>query len=116
MLENLQLTPGKKYWLQVDGKNAAYGNIAIDLISNSLEIYPNPSSGNFNMVIANPVEGLAHVFVYTIQGQKVYDEQLPVSMSSNKFTLDLSDLASGMYMLNVLMNGYNHSKKLILRK
>lgn len=116
LLENLQLTPGKKYWLQVDGKNAAYGNIAIDLISNSLEIYPNPSSGNFNMVIANPVEGLAHVFVYTIQGQKVYDEQLPVSMSSNKFTLDLSDLASGMYMLNVLMNGYNHSKKLILRK
>lgn len=115
-LENLQLTPGKKYWLQVDGKNAAYGNIAIDLISNSLEIYPNPSSGIFNMVIANPVEGLAHVFVYCIQGQKVHQEQLPVSMTSNKFTLDLSGLASGMYMLNVQMNGYNHSKKLILKK
>lgn len=115
-LENLQLTPGKKYWLQVDGKNAAYGNIAIDLISNSLEIYPNPSSGNFNMVIANPVDGLAKVFVYSIQGQKIYEEQLPVSMTSNKFTLDLSNLASGMYMLNVQMNGYNHSKKLILKK
>lgn len=115
-LENLQLTPGKKYWLQVDGKNAAYGNIAIDLISNSLEVYPNPSPGNFNMVIANPVDGLAKVFVYSIQGQKIYEEQLPVSMTSNKFTLDLSGLASGMYMLNVQMNGYNHSKKLILKR
>jgi len=115
-LENLQLTPGKKYWLQVDGKNAAYGNIAIDLISNSLEIYPNPSSGNFNMVIANPVDGLAKVFVFSIQGQKIYEEQLPVSMTSNKFTLDLSNLASGMYILNVQMNGYSHSKKLILKK
>lgn len=115
-LENLKLTPGKKYWLQVDGKNAVYGNIAIDLISNSLEIYPNPSTGVYNMVIANPVDGLAHIYVYNIQGQKVHEEKLPVSMTSNKFTLDFSELASGMYLLNVQMNGYNHSKKLILKK
>jgi len=115
-LENLKLTPGKRYWMQVDGKNAAYGNIDIDLISNSLEVYPNPSSGSFNMVIANPVEGNAQVTVHSIQGQKIYEEQLPVSMTSNKFVLDLTGFASGMYLLNVQMNGYNHSKKLIIRK
>jgi len=116
LLENLNLTPGKKYWLQVDGKNAAYGNLTIDLISNSLEIYPNPSGGIFNMVIANPVGGSAQVSVYSILGQKMYGEQLSVSMTSNRFTLDLSGFASGVYLLNVQMNGYNHSKKLILRR
>ncbi len=115
-LESLQLTPGKRYWLQVDGKNAAYGDLSIDLISNSLEIYPNPSDGVFNMVISNPVAGLANVCVYTILGQKVHEEQLAVSMTSNKFSIDLSNLPSGMYLLNVQMYGYNHSKKLILKR
>lgn len=115
-LESLQLTPGKRYWLQVDGKNAAYGDLSIDLISNSLEIYPNPSDGVFNMVISNPVAGLANVCVYTILGQKVHEEQLAISMTSNKFSIDLSNLPSGMYLLNVQMYGYNHSKKLILKR
>lgn len=116
LLENLPLSPGKKYWLQVDGKDAAYGNFSIDLISNSLEVYPNPSTGIFNMVIANPVDGLAHVYVYSILGQQVYEEQQSVSMTSNKFTIDLSGFTSGLYLLNVQMNGFNHSKKLILRR
>ena len=112
----MPLSPGKKYWLQVDGKDAAYGNFSIDLISNSLEVYPNPSTGIFNMVIANPVDGLAHVYVYSILGQQVYEEQQSVSMTSNKFTIDLSGFTSGLYLLNVQMNGFNHSKKLILRR
>lgn len=115
-IENLSLSPGKKYWLQVDGKDAAYGNIAIDLISNSLEVYPNPSDGIFNLIISNPVTGTAQVVVYNLQGQKLFVEQLPVSIASNKFTLDLSGFPEGMYLLNVQMNGYNRSKKLILNK
>jgi hypothetical protein len=116
LIEGLQLTPGKKYWLQVDGKNAAYGDFSVDLISNSLEVYPNPSAGVFNMIIANPVDGMAHVFVYSALGQKVLNEEFPVSATSNNFKLDLSAMSSGIYLLNVQMVGYNHSKKLILNK
>lgn len=116
MIENLQLVPGKKYWLQVDGNNAASGDLTIDLISNSLEVYPNPSSGIFNMVISTPVDGTAKVVLFGIQGQKLLEEHYPVSLTSNKFLLDLSGFAKGMYLLNVEMNGYNRSKKLILIK
>jgi PKD repeat protein len=44
-IENLAVEPGKIYWLQVDGNNSAYGKSTIYLLSNSLDVYPNPSDG-----------------------------------------------------------------------
>ncbi len=114
VIENLALEPLKQYWLQLDGNNAAYGNVVIDLISNSLEVYPNPSSGIFNLIVSNPISGTADINVFNIQGQKLYTKQYSVDLNSNKLSLDLSGLAKGIYLLNVYINGSRLSKKLIL--
>jgi len=114
VVENLALEPLKQYWLQLDGNNAAYGNVVIDLISNSLEVYPNPSSGIFNLIVSNPIPGTADINVFNMQGQKLYTNQYSVDFNSNKLSLDLSGLAKGIYLLNVYINGSRLSKKLIL--
>ncbi len=114
MIENLALEPETKYWLQLDGNNAAYGDVVIDLISNSLEVYPNPSTGVFNLIVSNPYTGVADVNVYDMQGQKLFTQQNSVNISSNKFTIDLSGFSKGVYLLNVTINGSRLSKKLVL--
>jgi PKD repeat protein len=114
LIENLKLEPEKQYWLQVDGNNAAYGNLVVDILSNSLEVYPNPSSGVFNLIVSNPVEGNAEVSIFDLNGRKLLSKLENVGINSNKFTIDLSSLRKGIYLLNVRMNGSNLSKKLVL--
>jgi len=114
LLQALTLEPEKQYWLQVDGNNAAYGNLVIDLISNSLEVYPNPSKGNFNLIISNPGNGVADVTVSDLNNRKLFTRKFNVNVESNKFSIDLTGFASGIYLLNVRINGSNLSKKLVL--
>jgi hypothetical protein len=114
LIENLILEPGKQYWLQVDGNNSAYGDLVIDLLSNSLDVYPNPSSGIFNLIVSNPVDGGAEVSIFDLNGRILLSKRENVDINSNKFTLDLSSLRKGIYLLNVRMNGSNLSKKLVL--
>jgi len=114
LLKNLVLEPGRIYWLQVDGDVDVFGDLVIDLISNSLEVYPNPSKGIFNVIISNPGPGIASVEMYNLNGRKILTRQYNVSLNSNKFNLDLSGYPKGIYLLNVQINGSTLSKKVIL--
>lgn len=114
LIENLVLDPGKEYWLQVDGHNAAYGNFTIDLLSNSLEVYPNPSTGIFNVLISNLFPGRAEVNVFDLKGKQIFNDQFIVSIASNKFSINLSGVAKGVYLLNVVLNGSKLSRKLVV--
>ena len=114
LLENLVLTEGKQYLLQVDGNNAAFGDLVIELLSNSLEIVPNPSKGIFKLTVSNPEAGTADVIVSDLNGKKMIVRKYNVTSDANKFEIDLSGHPKGIYMLNVLINGSNLSKKLVL--
>ncbi len=113
--ENLILDPGKQYWLQVDGNNKAYGDITIDLLSNSLEaqVVPNPSKGNFNLNIFHPDPGIAEVSVIDLNGRKLFSNYYQVSLNSFEFNFDLSGYPKGIYILLVKLNGSSQSRKLI---
>jgi len=115
MIEDLVLDPGKQYWLQVDGNNAAYGNITIDLLGNSLEavVFPNPSAGRFNVNLFHPDPGIADVSVIDINGRKLFSKQYQVNMDSTQFNFDLNSYPKGIYFFRVHLNGLSLSKKLV---
>ncbi|HEY3370491.1 MAG TPA: T9SS type A sorting domain-containing protein [Prolixibacteraceae bacterium] len=114
LIENLALQPGKEYLLQVDGNDGAYGDLVIDLLSQSLEVYPNPSTGRFKLIVSNPDAGMAEVIVSDLNGKRLFARQYPVTLDSNQLDIDLSGYVRGIYLLNVRMNGLNLSKKLVL--
>ena len=115
LLEDLALEPGKQYWLQVDGNNAAFGNVTIDLVGNSLEalVFPNPSNGIFNINIFHPDYGTADASVYDLNGRILFSKQYQVNMYSTQFNFDLAGYPKGIYILRVNLNGLSVSKKLI---
>lgn len=87
------------------------GSTNLDLPSkhfdvNSVSIYPNPSS---NQVYIDARERIEKVELVNLFGQKV----LSVSVNAFNKQLDISRLPSGMYIINVTINGVIGSYELI---
>ena len=69
-------------------------------------IYPNPSSGNYNITINENLIG-AKVTVYSLLGQKVKTFSLDVVTTNQNLT-------SGMYLLEIEKEGNSITKKLLV--
>jgi PKD repeat protein len=115
-ITNLKVDPYQNYWLQVDGSDGSTGNIVIDLLSNSLEVFPNPSNGVFDIIISNNNDGNAEVKVVSLLGQVVYSNNFQVTKENNLFSFNLSAYPSGIYIVYIGINGNAQNKKLLLVK
>ena len=114
VLEDISVQHGKTYWLQVDGENGDYGELSLNLISNTIEVYPNPSSGIFNLTVSTKDEGDVEVDVFTVNGQRIYKNTFSLGYDSNTITMDLSGVSDGMYLFRARINGISMSKKIIV--
>jgi uncharacterized membrane protein YqhA len=75
-------------------------------LSNNFKIYPNPTSGIFNIEINEKLIG-AKASIYSLLGQKIKDFSLN-SMTTNQ------NLTKGIYLLEIDKEGIKTSKKLIV--
>lgn len=116
IIQNLRVVPGKSYWLQVDGNNGDTGDLTINLLSNTIEAYPNPSAGIFHFTVSSIKGGVAELTVFSFTGQQILSKTEPVSEDSNTFDMDLSGMPAGFYLFRVNINGLIMTKKLILVK
>lgn len=83
-------TTGNYYPWKTTGPTAVSG-----VVNNAINVYPNPSHGVFNVEIPNNVN--AEISVMSLAGKLVYSSTTGESLVK----MDLSDLASGMYMVRV---------------
>jgi hypothetical protein len=74
------------------------GSVAVTPdISNEVSIYPNPSTGVYNIKVGSVSGNGAEINVLTLTGQRVFSTN-----SANTVTkIDLSNLAAGMYMVQI---------------
>ncbi len=113
-LEDLYVEPGKTYWLQVDGYEGDKGTFNVSLLGNTIEVYPNPSDGIFNMTVSSFNEGNALFEVFDLNGKRIYSGMEQVSLDENTYNVDLSGNPSGMYIFRATINGLSMTKKLVL--
>jgi PKD repeat protein len=78
-------------------------------------LYPNPANGSATIKLeaTKPVKGALNI--YTIDGRLAYTENIAFSTTYAK-TIDMSGVASGVYIVNVLGENINLNKKLIIQK
>ena len=114
VIENMSVTPGAAYWLQVDGTDGAEGDINIRLLTNSVEVYPNPSTGLYHLTIASVTDGDAELTVYSQLGQLIYAGTGTFNQQANTIDFNLSGNPAGIYYFRTIINGEVMSKKLIL--
>jgi PKD repeat protein/V8-like Glu-specific endopeptidase len=116
IIENLPVEPGKIYYLQMDGLHGKTGICTIDLYSNSLEINPNPSNGQFDAVISTDDSGKADIEIYSLIGKLMFKKSLYVTQDNKHFPFDLSVFPRGMYVMKASMNGFMMKSKLMIIK
>jgi len=115
LISNLSVDPYKIYWLQVDGSGGATGSCVVDLLSNSLEIFPNPSSGDINFIVSDVNDGNANVEIVSLLGQVIYSNVFNVTKENNTFRFNMSSYSAGLYFFVVRINGITMKTKLILK-
>ena len=76
---------------------------------NQLTVYPNPSTGIFNIQTKNPIEN-ATMTVYDLNGRIVYQAK---SENIENKSLDLNNLSNGIYILNIANGNVKYSQKII---
>jgi hypothetical protein len=76
------------------------------ILKNNFKIYPNPSSGNFNIEVAENLIS-SKATIYNLLGQKIKDFSL-------KATITNQSLNKGMYLLEIDKDGSKTTKKLIV--
>ena len=116
-IKDLSVVPGRTYWLQLDGSDGATGEASISLISNSLEIYPNPTTGQFSLIIsATNTNDTAYLEIFNLQGQKLYSGNLTKTSLANTYNFNMAGFSNGMYIIKVSVNGTTMKKKIMLVK
>jgi hypothetical protein len=93
----------------------AVNDISIEesIANMNVEVYPNPTKGQFNLAI-NGFEGDLEMAIVDLAGQTVHSEKISVTVSyNNKF--DMSKLASGVYYIKLISKGGVKVQKLIIQ-
>jgi len=74
----------------------------------SVSAYPNPTTGNVNIV----AQGMSHITVLNALGQMVYDANIEGNMTS----LDMSQYQAGVYMVRVTTENGESVKRISVVK
>lgn len=78
---------------------------------NAWSVYPNPGKGTFSLEL-NPAHNATALMVLDKLGRKVYEQEL--TREQSLVSLQLNELASGVYRLVVLENGVLTTKPLVI--
>lgn len=91
--------------------DAVYGDVAFntsidDLKSNELAVYPNPAS---DQIVVQSDEAIDEINIYTLTGKLVQSKK----MMGNESSVDVNQLASGMYLIKAMINGKTVVQKFV---
>jgi hypothetical protein len=93
----------------------------LDEISNNVTLekaYPNPANNFCNIIYSLPSDGLVNISLYDISGRKI-ETLLSNTQQSNgryKLPVDVSTLASGIYVYTITVNGQSYAQKLTVSR
>ncbi|MFT4525765.1 MAG: hypothetical protein ACI85F_001921 [Bacteroidia bacterium] len=76
----------------------------------NIDVYPNPSNGEFYLDLSGLPNGVATLEVFAANGQVILSEQL----NSDKRTLDLSEFGAGLYQLRITAGSEVFGQRLVV--
>lgn len=109
------------YRLKIVDNDASfkYSNIVIirletSGVNNIAGVFPNPSSGLYNVIISSTAEMSANLKVYDVLGRSVLNRPIDLVEGTNSINLNLKDLSNATYIIEYTdVNGVAHKYKVI---
>ena len=84
-------------------------------LTNSINVFPNPSNGEFNVSVSLPGAAQMQIQILDMLGNIVYTEQISATSGTSQHSLDLGNLAKGTYMLNVKVADKSNYKRIVIQ-
>jgi hypothetical protein len=98
------------------GTSSKKGN-AVDFEElTSLNVFPNPTQGNFNIEYNLPEDGDVRIVLSDLTGRTVYTEDFNAAAGLYEHGINIEDQASGLYILKVTLNADEYTMKVNLSK
>lgn len=85
-------------------------------LETGLEIYPNPTSGLVNINMDLRSGSTVNMTVLNIVGETVLQQAKGFGAGAQRATLDLSSLAQGSYILNIVADGMTATRQIAITK
>ncbi len=95
--------------------NSLAGVSEIENVS-AISVYPNPTNANTTVAISLTNESNVTINVTDLAGKVVYTNALGTVNGAQEVNVNTESLTSGVYMVNVSVNGTVSTEKLIVRK
>ncbi|MFA4851017.1 MAG: M14 family zinc carboxypeptidase [Bacteroidales bacterium] len=80
---------------------------------NSVEIYPNPSDGMFNIIVNTSKAEIANIDIYDMIGNKVYNKKPSFIPGKNRLYIDINELNNGIYFIVVETSSERYTSMLV---
>lgn len=84
------------------------------LDANNVSLYPNPALNNLNVTIENQNSKSAIIEIYDMLGKRVMTEKHNLSHGNNHVNLNISNLNTGIYNVNIITDQGAITKKLTI--
>lgn len=107
----------KKVFLRFRGHNNKGNNVYIDNINlmvkdawplgmngfdeNHVNVYPNPSDGNYTIEMYSTSDKTIQTEIYTLSGQKVKNNIIHLSNGITKTAISIAEMPAGIYLLEI---------------
>ena len=83
--------------------------------SELVDIYPNPSDGEINLVINSYANDLYNISIVDVTGKLIYEESMNCKAGENAKVIQLAETQKGLYMMNIRKKDKVVSKKLFVK-
>lgn len=85
-------------------------------VSNTdISVYPNPASGNVNMIIRNATEASATLRIFSIDGKAVSSSVIQLTEGEQNILLPIEGLKTGIYLIQVQQDAKIWKEKLLVQ-
>ena len=113
MMTAMANAPNRKL-LGTHGLCGSPTGIADEENSNGLQVYPNPNSGTFTIVLNSMEKATYQLELRNVLGQLVYSETLSNFNGRYSKDLNVSEYGKGIYMMNVVSGDTKMTQKVIV--
>lgn len=90
-------------------------NEEANILDNSVEIFPNPSNGEFNVKLNLPYNGTVQIELIDITGKVVVNKSVKLIGTLINKPIDMSYHAAGNYMLKITAGNERYVKKVVIK-
>lgn len=130
----LNVIPGKTYWIQVDGSGGGvegefyiiigdgplgesqkYTNVTSLTISPQIQLFPNPNEGSFTVWYSSPKAELLTINVLTLEGKSIYSRKVQKPMGDFSVPMNLNGLLQGIYCIRIQSATGSYNLKMMVK-